>query len=108
MILTASKLNVCTETLTYIEKLNNYALSVPFLSSIFTLPTEDKTIDSKVLYDQAKHKNPVMLEYNSVSDGEIANPVYVYTREQFMEEWLRDNNSPICSTVDHLDTLSKV
>lgn len=61
LIVSASKLNVCTETLKFIEKLKSYTISVPFLSNIFTVPTEDKMIDSKVLYDQAKSKKIVPL-----------------------------------------------
>jgi hypothetical protein len=53
---------VGTETCKLIKKLNNYVLSVPFLSKVFTTPSEDKLIDNKILYDQAKPKKMVPLE----------------------------------------------
>jgi hypothetical protein len=53
---------VGTETCKLIKKLNNYVLSVPFLSKVFTTPSEDRLIDNKILYDQAKPKKMVPLE----------------------------------------------
>jgi hypothetical protein len=76
---------VATETCKLIKKLNNYVLSVPFLSKLFTTPTEDKLVDNKILYDQAKPKRLVPLEDNTVVQGELKNPSYVYTLEQFLE-----------------------
>jgi len=62
LLMTANKLNVGTETLRYIEKLKNYTISVPFLSNIFTIPTENKLIDNKILYDQAKSKKIIPIK----------------------------------------------
>lgn len=69
LLLTANKLLVGTETCKLIKKLNNYVLSVPFLSKVFTTPTEDTLIDNKILYDQAKPKKMVPLEENTVFQG---------------------------------------
>lgn len=62
LLMTANKLNVATETIKYIEKLKNYTISVPFLSNIFTVPTENRIIDNKVLYDQAKSKKIIPIQ----------------------------------------------
>ena len=69
LLLTASKLNTCTETLTFVDKLFNYAISVPFLSNIFTLPNENHLMDTKILYDQGKHKESVAIQLNSLKNG---------------------------------------
>jgi len=69
LLLTASKLNTCTETLTFLHKLHNYAVSVPFLSTIFTIPNEQPLIDSKVLYDQGKPKHPIPIERKILRSG---------------------------------------
>lgn len=58
---TASKYLVGTETCKIIKKLHNYVRSVPFLAKVFTAPNEDKVIDNKIFYDQAKQKNYVPL-----------------------------------------------
>jgi hypothetical protein len=61
LLLTANKLLVGTETCKLIRKLHNYVLSVPFLAKVFTAPTEDRLIDNKILYDQAKPKRLIPL-----------------------------------------------
>lgn len=101
---TAGKLNVCSETLTFIKKLRNYTISVPFLENIFIVPTEDKLIDSKVLYDQAKSKKFKELQSNIMESGELGNSYYIYSQEQYIEEWFRDNNIPMSLNVDIFDT----
>lgn len=61
LLLTANKFLVSTETCKIIKKFNNYVLSVPFLSKLFISPNEDKMIDQKIFYDQAKHKKLIPL-----------------------------------------------
>ena len=69
LLLTAGKLSTCTETINYLHKLHNYAISVPFLSNIFTLPNQDHLMDTKIFYDQAKPKKSIPLQLNSIRDG---------------------------------------
>ena len=80
--------------------MHNYAISVPFLSTIFTLPNEHNLIDSKILYDQAKQNKIVPLELNSLRNGEVVNPYYIYTEEQYLSDWFRDNNFPVTTNID--------
>jgi hypothetical protein len=61
LLQTANKFLVGTETCKLIKKLNNYVLSVPFLSKVFIAPNEDKMIDNKIFYDQAKQKKLIPL-----------------------------------------------
>lgn len=75
---------------------------MPFLSKLFTTPTEDKLIDNKILYDQAKPKRLTPLEDNIVLQGEIRNPAYVYTLEQFLEEWNHES-APMTSNIDKFE-----
>lgn len=102
LLLTANKLLVGTETCKLIKKLNNYVLSVPFLSKLFTTPTEDKLVDNKILYDQAKPKRLIPLQDNIVLQGEIKNPAYVYTLEQFLEEWNHES-APMTTSMDRFE-----
>ena len=81
---TASKYLVGTETCKIIRKLHNYVRSVPFLAKVFTAPNEDRLIDSKIFYDQAKQKNYVPLEDGAVAGGEVRNLAYIYTVEQYL------------------------
>jgi hypothetical protein len=49
------------------------------------VPNEDKMIDSKLFYDQAKTKKTVELQYNIMESGEISNSYYIYSQEQYFE-----------------------
>lgn len=61
-------------------------------------------IDSKLFYDQAKTKKQVDIQYNVMESGEISNSYYIYSQEQYFEQWFRDNNLAISSAVDLFDT----
>ena len=87
-----------------IKKLSNYVKSVPFLAKIFTKPTEDKLFDSKVFYDQAKPKNMLPLEYNIFKNGEVSNFFYIYTAEQYLEEWNSDNFLSVTVSLETFDS----
>jgi hypothetical protein len=82
-------------------------LSVPFLSKVFTTPTEDRLVDNKILYDQAKPKRLVPLEEGTVFQGEVRNLAYVYTLEQFLDEWAQEGG-PVTANIDKFEQRQKL
>jgi hypothetical protein len=108
LLLTASKQQVATENCALIGKLHIFGRALPFLSNLLVLPNEDKTIDSKVLYDQAKTKRSVSLQEEIFKEGELRKISYVYTREQFLEEWRNDNLQPLDRSLRSFDCSQKL
>jgi len=52
-------------------------------------------MEAKVFYDQSKLFHPVYLEANVIGEGDMKKMYYIYTKEQFMDEWLTDNHFPV-------------